>query len=592
MERILQALASERFASLDDAARDAEEWLLRRRSRRAAERALDEAATHTRLTETVDLARVALLRNAGVVPEGGFDDARAVALAFAGLPVTRPRRIPVALIGLGSSLGVTAALAFVGWSLWLRPFDAASTRVGRAFAGPFTDHVVRVANGARPSPEQAIHDVFSRGSLDEAEQHAMTALFDAQINGSGDPSRMLAVFHAVQDVNEAFRQHVAPWYVDATYHRSSPILYAFYIEREDEARAEGYTPERVEFLWRLDRVNISKPALGYTHREATAALVLYDQIEEFLIRDVLPALVEGEKVELVDEGSRDPKAIWQEDIETRAARMVRESFAGEADRDRLVALGRLLSRRRAIVRRWREELGAQGRTLREPKRLLPEADYAAALWHVVPSASRNEWDDIHAELASNTSMTTFQRLRDRFADGVARHELQHRFDAQRTKDCADDVPCATMFIPAAVKNRVGPDDDAPVLLGSLPSRVRQETSAYLAEMARPGGTPKMTILSLLRTLLDRDAWGDVYCHTTIVLLDVLATEFGLVDDGMPLVARGAVQRGSVASLAAVLFSKTDEELRAATEKIWRSLYGQDLPHATFETVRRNTPWRH
>ena len=53
-----------------------------------------------------------------------------------------------------------------------------------------------------------------------------------------------------------------------------------------------------------------------------------------------------------------PRA-WQEDIETRSARMVRESFAGAADREKLVELGKLLARRRALVRRWRDELAAQ-----------------------------------------------------------------------------------------------------------------------------------------------------------------------------------------------------------------------------------------
>lgn len=588
MHRILHALATEQFATLEAAA-TLEEWIVRPYRRRAAARALD-AASATKLSALHDLARIARLGASGVSLGSGFDDAAAVAHAYAMLPAPPPRRAPMVTLGLVGILAVlaTAAIAF---RIATRPFDAAAKGTGAAFARSFGTHVADVANGARPAPDDAMRRVFPSG-LEPPAGAAMKELFAAQVEAAGDASRMPAVFEKARAVNDAFAALGQPWFVDARYYRDAPLLYAFYREREDEGRADGFAPERVVYLWRLDRLNISKAALGYTHREAGAALVLYDQVEEFLIQDVLPALAEGEKLELIDTPSRDATKAWQDDIETRAARMVRESFAGAADRDRLVELGALLARRRAIVRKWRSELAAQNRILREPNRLIPEADYAGDLLHRVSSSSRHEWEDVHDALASRSAMTTFEALRDRFADDVARHELQHRFDAQRTKECDGAAPCVSMVVPAAVRARVGPKGEEPVAIGSMTGRVRNETSAYLAQMASPSGMPKMTLLSLLRTVLDREAWGDVYCNTTIVLLDVLAAELGLVDEGMPLVAGGAVQRASVASLVALLFAKPDEELRRVTAKIWRDLFASELPAPSITRTHQAQRWRH
>ncbi|AKV02583.1 hypothetical protein AKJ09_09246 [Labilithrix luteola] len=538
-----------------------------------------------------DVARVARLRAHGIVLGLGLDDAEVVARAHAELPVPAEQKLPMQTFGLVAVILATMGCA-IGVRIATKPFDAAGSGLGKAFAQNFGTHVASVANGSRPNAETAVKHVFPARTLTPPADRAMTELFAAQVAAAGDPGRMPVVFEKTRNVNAAFATLGQPWYLDARYYHEAPLLYAFYREREDEGTAEKYAPERIVYLWRLDRLNISKAALGYTHRDADAALVLYDQIEELLIRDVLPALAEGEKLDFIDTASRDPKKAWQEDVEMRAARMVRESFATAANHDDLVELGTLLAKRRALVKRWQADLSSQGRILREPNRLVPEADYVADLWHLVPSSTRHEWEDVHERLLSTRMTTTFEALRDRFAADIARHELQHRFDGQRTKECDGETPCAKMLIPAAVKNRVGPKDEAPVLLGSLPARVRNETSAYLAQMASPSSMPKMAILSLLRTVLDREAWGDVYCNTTIVLLDVLASEFGLVDEAMPLVAGGAVQRASVASLVAVLFAKPDDELRAGAGKKWRELYGEELPLAVITPGHQAKRWRH
>ncbi len=587
MHRILHALATERFVTVEAAA-VVEEWLLRPVRRRAAERAIRHALGTTALTEIRDLARAARLRALGVSLGSGFDDPNAVAQAYARLPVPAERRAPVATLSVLAVLAIVAS-GLVGWRIATRPFDVRARGTGRDIDRSFGAHVAEVANGARPPPESAVRHVFASG-LEPPVRSAMIELFAAQNEAADDAKKMPAVYDKTRAVDAAFTKLGQPWYLDARYYRSAPLLYAFYREREDEARVDGFAPERIVYLWRLDRLNISKSALGYTHREADAALVLYDQVEELLIRDVLPALVEGETVELIDTASRDPKKAWQADIEMRSARMVRESFAAAADRGKLLEVGTLLARRRAIVRKWRDDLAGQNRILREPTRLVPEADYAADLLHRVSTSSRHEWEDIHDALASRSVMSTFETLRDRFAADVARHELQHRLDGQRSKDCPTDAPCPSLLVPAAVRARVGPAEGRPAQLGTMPSRVANETSAYLAQMAT--GMPKMAILSLLHTVLDREAWGDVYESTTIVLLDVLSTELGIADPQMPLVVAGTVDRASVASVVTILFSKSDDELRRLAAKKWRDLFETELPKASITNVRQAKRWRH
>lgn len=592
MHRVLHALATEHCATLEAAA-TTEEWILRPARRRAAARALLAAGDLTAKADTAHVARIARLAALGRTEGLALDDEAAVRAAYAALPAPPERKLPAVTLGVLCAL-VVLGLVGIGVKIALRPFAADKSALGASFAQRFGGHVADVANGKRPSPEEGLDRVFPGRALPEPVRPAMSALFAAQLEAAHDPTRMSDLYARTRDVNQAFMLTHEPYYLDARYYQRSPLLYAFYKEREDEAEAPGYAKERVVFLWRLDRLNLSKAALGYTHREADAALVLYDQIEEELIVRVLPGLAEGEKVELVDDDSRDSNKAWQSDIESRSARMVRESFAAAADRAELVELGTLLARRRAILRKWKVELATQNATLNEPRRLVPEADYLTELRLRVPTESRHEWESIHDRLTSRRVLATFEALRDRFAEDVARHEAQHRFDGQRTASCETDKPCDSLVIPDAVRRRVGPEAGVKVPLGSMPSRVRSETSAYLAEMTRPGGMPKMTLLGLLPTVLDRRAWGDVYCNTTLVLLDVLAEELklGTGDESMPLVVRGAVQRGAVSSLVVLLFDKPDAELAAAAGRAWARLFGAPLPSVTMTRKYQEKRWRH
>lgn len=594
-ERILEDLASGQADNVEDAARK-EERLLRRFFRRSAEKRLREAHVRTNKVEAVHVARVARILGASGRSEDpvDLDDEASVLTAWNRVPKPKGRGLPLFTLLLCLLLGATPFVVLLVRTA-MKPFDPTRMGVGRSLHANLTNHVTRVTSGERFGPEQSVARVFAldRGKLGDSTTLAFERFFGAYEAAADDSKTMPRLYVETRNVNRALQDRGLPFYLDTKlWAPKKPIIYSYYIEREDHASAPGFASERIVFLWRLDRLNITKAAMGYTHREADAALVLYDQIESFLIRDVLPALSNGEKVELIDDASRDAKKAWQEDIEQRSARMVRESFVNAADRESLAALGELLAKRRKIVAKWRTELASQRIMLHPPDRLIPEADYVKDLWLLVPAASRTEWDNVHDALQSKHMIATFESLRDRFARDVARHELQHRFDAQRTKECQWDTPCEQIKIPSEIAKRTGFSASDKPIFGTMPVRVWDETSAYLSEMAFEGSMPKMSILSILRSVLDRDAWGDAYCTTAIVLLEALAEEFGIADAQYPLVVSGYIQRGAVSSLVVLLYAKTDAELRTAAAKAWSKLYGSVLPAPTMTLGHQGKHWRH
>ncbi|NOU28645.1 MAG: hypothetical protein HOO96_12125, partial [Polyangiaceae bacterium] len=190
MDRILHALATERFATLE-AAGAAEEWLLRPFRRRAAGKALRAADTVTELTDLAHLARVARLRASAT--EVDFDDERAVSAAYASLPPRPPAGLPLQTLGLFFGLAIAVATGF-GVRAFTRPFAADGSGVGRALAQNFGGQVADVANGERPSAQAAVRRVFPLHELPAPAEGPMLELFAAQMAAADDAARMPEVY--------------------------------------------------------------------------------------------------------------------------------------------------------------------------------------------------------------------------------------------------------------------------------------------------------------------------------------------------------------------------------------------------------------
>jgi hypothetical protein len=567
------------------------EPILRLFARKRVARAQIEAQLTTRLPDAQHVARLA-----AVTVSGGAvfdpDDLTAVRTEFEGIPRVTPRGAPVLTIGFLALL-ILGPVASVALYFQLRAFDPRRTHLGSALGPNLTTYELTLSRGGSVAAPRAALLTAARPALDEEGARSLAAVLDrteAIASGHGDE---LELDEATRPLNAALYRRALPFVIDArVWQKKLPILYTFYIEREDSGQSGGFRDERVLYLWRLDDVNIAKPVLGYTHRYADAALVLLDQIEAELVSRVLPALADGATAHLIDEKSRNKDEPWQAEAEVDAARATRESFAHFADAQELAHLGTLLGRRAAIVEQWKGDLRQLGLELRPPSRLVPEADYTKDLWIRVSLESRSEWTTIHDDLMSRATLATFERLRDRFAETTGRHELQHRLDVQRSPSCKPRAPCAELRIPERVRKSFGPEPGESATLGSMAARVSEEVSAYLAEMSEGALSPKMTVIGLSRFLYDREQWGDEYSNTAVILFEAIAAELGIVDEAQPLVAYGSVRRKRLTTWLRTMYGASDDDLRAAARRSYTALFGVDLPKATLGVSKRNPSWRH
>jgi hypothetical protein len=571
--------------------------LLRALARRRAQGALLRAQARTSVDDPLHAARVAYLELAGVLPEGAIDDVEAVRAAFdtAGGVAKRPTPRGPWLTLLVVLLCVVTPSALALWRVRTRPFDPRHDPAGIALGDVLPGRAVALSRDPSASLAPVRARLVARDVRDSVGDEAASRLVDLA-DAMGDVARLRAegpdqhtdrFFSAGTAANAALAAKGAPYFLDLDVWRRKdgsrwPIVYAYYVEREREVLAGGKSIRSVH-LWRLDRLALGQPYLGYTHPRAGAALVLLDQVETELIQLVLPALSPAEGVELAgDEGDPDPGADWPAVVESRAGDLLRDYFAGAEDRATLERIGALLVRRRAIVRKWKRELPLVGLDLRAPARLVPEADYASELRHRVPSASLDEWDRIHDELLAPGTVAAFERLRDRFAFSTERHEVQHRLDYARGL-----VP-----VPTHIADRLGVQNPLDVPAASYAGRCRDETSAYLAQMADPGDSPVLSLVLLARFLFDEAHWGSPYACAAQMVYELVGAELGVERADVPFVRRGEVVRPELAKRFVAIFARPPAELRDAARAAWERAYGEPLPAAFARDVATHARWRH
>jgi hypothetical protein len=520
-----------------------------------------------------------------------------LSLARAACGASRPGRFSRA------ALLVPALIAFVAAGLWararwIRPFDPRDDAAGRVLGDALPGYVSALEADRLASSSTARHSALpaparrrlgDRGSAQlERMLDAMSELARAE---SPDVPEAKARFHAqMTAVNAALAQGGLPFFVDTDVlalpdGTARPLVFSFYVQRETEARTDpAGAPVRTVFLWRLDRLAHRQPYLGYTHPRAGAAMVLLDQVERELIDFLLPAMAPGQPILFLYEDRLEDAAQWQSPFCERAGQLVRAHFGSHApgDRDALAEIGELLVRRFEIVRTWRRELPRHGIELRKPKRLIPEADYATALRHRVPASTLDAWRQVHRRLLEPRLVSAFERARDRFALSMQRHEVQHRLDYERGF-----VP-----IPRLLVERLGLSSGLDAHTKSLPARCRDETSAYLAEMADPAGAPPIMLVLLSRLLLDRIHRGTAYECAAQMVFETVAIELGIGDAERARGEQGAPVPAQAAAVFASIAGFSDAELRAAARRAWEKTFEATLPAVASREVASHPSWRH
>lgn len=565
-------------------------------ARRRLRRAVVEARRLTSLQRPEHVLRLAALFLHRRVLESSFDDEGGVLAEYATLPpaVARVRRGPWLIASAAGLLAVSVALGALAFRL-SRPFDAGATDAGLVLREGVTRFVVAAGYGrdADPAILQRTRELSTgkqaHAAIGADGVGAVAGLLDATVALARTDGREIGAAHdrfrvAISKVNAAFDAAQAPFFLDGDVLESArgvtPLLLSFYVERALEIRAAKKVVRVLE-LWRLDGLNVKHPYLGYTRPSTPAALVLLDQVETDLIRDVLPALAPDEPMLLAEDPYQVEQPAWMVGLAASAGRAVRRHYAAirNGGGARFERLGRLLARRRALVKKWQASVRGLGLELRLPERLIPEADYAEDLRRRVPSADLTEWKDIHAGLVEEANYETFVDLRRRYTEGVRRHEVQHRidFDAGLTP------------VPDLLARRLGVENPLDAAATTLSGRARDELSAYLAAIAQAPDSPLLEFLLLMRHLFVANAASSPYAYAALGALEGVARELGADTRGT---LDGRLTGPGLARLVSTVLERDAAAIRQAASAAYIEAFRRPLPTIQVESVVERTEWRH
>ena len=563
--------------------------LLRGNALARIRRSVSLARTSTGIEDLPHLMRVAYFGIAGVVPESDFADTAAIAEEQSRLQAAQAAPRSGMRLTLAALVVVLVAVAVaVLLPRFVRPFDPRTSAAGRVLAEVIPELVVASRQEGSEEVERlraAVGRRATRRALGDEAVETLDGLVDATLAVTGVPadgqgrSRRDRFASAARDFNAALEQRRLPYFVDSillvdggTY---APLLLSFYVQREVVVHV-GEREIRTLHLWRLDELNVVHGALGFTRPSTPAALVLLDEIETDLVRYVLPALPEGERLQLVDDETDLEQLPWVDALGTQGRQWMQRyvSSLPPESRDGLDEVGRLLARRRALLAMWRGYVPS----LHVPRRLIPETDFEQELLRRVPHEQLYEWNELHAELRRGRVLAAFERFRDRYAASVQRHELQHRLDFDR----------GLIPVPPIVCDMLRVDNPLGVAPDSLPGRVRDELAAYLASIAQAPDSPLLDLVLASRPLLDKHS-GGIYWYAALAILDGMAQNLGI--DAHAITGR-SVRRDEAARLLSAIAARDDAALRKAAVDTYREQFGRDL-ELLEETQRVDrAAWRH
>jgi hypothetical protein len=492
------------------------------------------------------------------------------------------------LVGLLLGATLMCAGTALGLRAYFKPIRLESSPAGKIIASDLTRFVVAVGQGDAQAQQELVTSMTgpaasqALGVRGANQLLALLRSMQALHTGKGsDPVPLIEAFkNRTLAFDKALEDIKLPFFVDSdtftTKEWPEPIARSYYIQRESRA-VSGASRVRVLQLWRLDRLNVRQTVLGYTRPNTPAAIVLLDQVESDLVRFTLPAASPGGTLDLVDDLSRGRGEAWVTEVEQRASERVGAYYrASGAFSEPAARLGKLLQRRKELLKKWDASLRGQGLELNVPKRLFAPPSYTEQLGLRVPRADREEWDSIEAELRER--LPDFEALRDRFVRGVERHEIQHRIDYGR----------GLIPVPASLCSWLGVTNPLDAPAGGLAARARDEESAYLAELGRDDDSPLLDLVILSNFVLNRETRNPPYTYAALAAYAAMGKALGIDVD---TVLGRSISRQNFAKLAVLLWERPPEELRKAARRAYAAEFGAEWATVTREAGHENPRYR-
>ena len=337
-------------------------------------------------------------------------------------------------------------------------------------------------------------------------------------------------------------------------------LYAYRVELVTIVERDQ-VPMRVLNLRRLDRLNYSQSKFGMQGEELGDPVVLLDQIDENVATRDLRVL--GEKGSFRIGGddwmNGNTAALALRATVDRAVRRELVAALG-ADGASGAAIGALVVERAALLEDWKHQLKARGIQLRAVETVFLPDTLLEQLGRSIPKPERKRAEQIEHELATLGAARLAASLSDALRVSVERHEAQHGYDIERPLRQPPDLEALVGPVEQNGRKR------------HFATRVRNETSAYLSQIASDPLTPHWALWTLADFAFDRDQWGGVYSHVAAVAIVELARELGAPDGGT-VIERGKINRERLAALASVIANADGARLRQAAAATWTRLFG-------------------
>jgi hypothetical protein len=344
--------------------------------------------------------------------------------------------------------------------------------------------------------------------------------------------------------------------------RSGPLVVSYYVSRSSAVHVDGVTIPLLH-LQRLDSLNRSLAALGYTSPRVGAAVVTLDTLEDEAVSLLLPALGDDAVAHTVDAETEKHAPDWVLPLERRVGAVLRAEVP-VARRAALAEIAGLLAGRADLLATLRRAAAWSDESISAPKRLVDSARFEE-LEGRVARGLLDDWRSTNDTLAEPRLREATDAYLSALASIVGRHEIQHQIDFR-----SGIIP-----VPADLRETLGARGGTDLAPTSLEARCRDELSAELAAIASTRELASTALSMAVIPVFDQRDWGSPYAYVAASLLTALGRELG--GSGEIYADGGAFRRDDAAAAYLAIASKSGPEIAAGAGRAYARLFGHELP---------------